>query len=94
MIATNLLGLIILLLIEHGVFKPIIQLAMNLIPRKSSAELAPEEEPLDDDVCSIKTRINAMNMNDLKAENLILQNVSKYYGGFLAVNQVSLEIKQ
>lgn len=97
MIATSLLSLIILLLTERGVFEPIVAFVKDSIARKSSAECGPQETgPLDedDDVGAIKTRINSMSVDELRAENLILQNVSKYYGGFLAVNQVSLEVKQ
>lgn len=94
MLATSIGATIFLLLIEHGLFGRLISCVLSLRQRKLSAVQTSEEEPLDADVREVKERVNAMTTKELAEQNLVLQNVSKFYGGFLAVNQVSLEIKQ
>lgn len=93
MIVMNLIGLVILLSIEYKLFDPLITYILSWIPRKLPP-VETEEELLDDDVRAIKEHINTMSKNELKSENVVLQNVSKFYGNFVAVNQVSLEVKQ
>lgn len=93
MIVMNLIGLVILLSIEYKLFDPLITYILSWIPRKLPP-VETEEELLDDDVRAIKEHINTISKNELKSENVVLQNVSKFYGNFVAVNQVSLEVKQ
>lgn len=93
MLATSIGLTIVLLLIEQGMFGRLISYLLRLRHRKLSA-VQVDEELLDDDVRELKERINAMTTSELKEQAVVLQNVSKYYGSFLAVNQVSLEIKQ
>lgn len=93
MLATSICAIIVLLLIEQGLFCRFISYLLNLRQRK----LVPvnvEDELIDDDVLAIKERVNAMTLSELREPNLVMQNVSKFYGSFVAVNQVSLEIKQ
>lgn len=91
MLLTSIGATIILLLIEHGLLGRAI---FNVMKKCQPSINEDENEPLDDDVKEIKERINGMAINELREQNLVLQNVSKFYGKFLAVNQVSLEIKQ
>ena len=93
MLATSICSIIVLLLIEQGLFCRFISYLLNLRRRK----LVPvnvEDEQIDDDVLAIKERVNAMTLSELQEPNLVMQNVSKFYGSFVAVNQVSIEIKQ
>lgn len=48
----------------------------------------------DNDVVAEKQKVNSMTYLDLATNNLVLQNLSKFYGKFLAVNQISIGIKQ
>lgn len=91
MLLTSICAVIILLLIEHGLFGRITSYVLSLIKRPLPTF---EDDRLDDDVKEIKERLNAMTISELREQNLILRNVSKFYGNFLAVNQVSLEIKR
>lgn len=91
MLGTSIGATILLLLIEQGIFGRLISHILSLRQRKLSTVYI---EPLDDDVRDVKERVNAMTTSELREQNLVLQNVSKFYGSFLAVNQVSLEIKQ
>lgn len=93
MLATSICAIIVLLLIEHGLFGRFISYLLNLRQRKLVPVNA-EDEPIDDDVLAITERVNAMTLSELEEPNLVMQNVSKFYGSFVAVNQVSLEIKQ
>lgn len=93
MMATSIGATIVLLLIEQGLCGRLISYFLNLRQRNLSA-VGIEDEQVDDDVHAIKQRINAMTTNELRESNLVMQNVSKFYGSFLAVNQVSLKINQ
>lgn len=49
---------------------------------------------LDDDVSKEKRRIDEMSPKHKARYNLLLQNLSKFYGPFLPVNQISIGIKK
>lgn len=93
MLATCIITTIALLLIEQGYFGRLLTYVRSLYRRKLSPGHV-QDEPLDDDVLKVKERVNAMSIEELREQNLVLQNVSKFYGSFMAVNQVSLDIKQ
>lgn len=82
---------IVLVFIESGTFKFIKTFIMNAIPRTY-----PFENPntMDSDVIIEKERIDSMHKLDLKSETMVMQNVSKFYGQFCAVNQISVAIKR
>lgn len=54
----------------------------------------PEDGYFDDDVDNEKNRILKMSTDQLASQNLVLNGVTKYYGNFLAVNQVSLCVQE
>jgi len=54
----------------------------------------PTEGQLDDDVANERERILQMSSNELATKNLVLDRVTKYYGQFMAVNQVSLCVQE
>lgn len=106
MTATCLIATAFLLIIEHGIIRRALS---NLRRREPPTQPQPIGQLIDgnviamdvvnnnledDDVSDLTSRINAMSVDELKSQSLVLQNVSKYYGSFLAVNQVSLEIKE
>ena len=49
---------------------------------------------IDCDVINEKNKVDAMTPRDLKANNLVLQNLTKFYGNFLAVKGISVAVKK
>lgn len=92
MICTAIVAYIVLLLIEAGAIKMAKQFIFKYINRKYPS--ADANETIDDDVLAEKERINRMEENELKSETLVMQNVSKFYGSFCAVNKFSVAIKR
>lgn len=82
----------ILLVIEYRVFSGILYKIRALFHGKLPD--VTEEGYLDADVLHEKQRIDAMPLDEIKSYNLVLQQVSKFYGRFLAVNQISIGIQQ
>lgn len=52
------------------------------------------EGEIDNDVDDEKKRVKQMTSTDLEVNNLVMQSLSKFYGNFLAVNQISIGIKR
>lgn len=48
----------------------------------------------EDDVEKERKRILAMTDNEIETKNLVLDRVTKYYGKFRAVNEVSICVKE
>lgn len=91
MIGTGIVVFIILLAIEFGAVKFIKMLIFQFMPKTY-----PYTDPasIDDDVLTEKERIDQMSLNQLKSETMVMQNVSKFYGNFCAVNKFSVSIKR
>lgn len=87
----GIIGFIILIIIEFGAFKMLKQLIFNKITRNYPTY---GPQTVDDDVLVENKRINQMTENDLKRETLVMQNASKFYGKFCAVNKFSVSIKK
>lgn len=92
MTVTGIGFFILLLIIEYRVFEGLIYSISGLFKR-SLPERATEDE-IDDDVANEKQKVSEMTTTDLQLHNLVLRDLSKYYGNFLAVNQLSIAIKQ
>ncbi|XP_055298016.1 phospholipid-transporting ATPase ABCA3-like isoform X5 [Sitodiplosis mosellana] len=92
MAVTGIFFFILLLIIEYRVFAGLIYWIRSLFARK----LPPiaEDDQIDDDVNKEKQIVNGMNVNDIEANSLVLKSLSKFYGKFLAVNQISIAIKR
>lgn len=92
MAGTGIVFFAILLIIEYRVFEGAIYFVRSFFERK----LPPmsENNHIDDDVNDEKRKVNGMTKNDLYANSLVLQSLSKFYGKFLAVNQISIGIKR
>lgn len=93
MISTGIIVFMILVVIEMGAFRSIIAYAKNNFPFNKPT-IVENDEPIDDDVAAAKQHIDSMSPVQLKQEIMVLQNVSKYYGSFVAVNDVSLLVKR
>lgn len=92
MSGTGILTYLILILVEAGAIKMVKQLVFKHIKRTYPGGDA--NETIDDDVLAEKERINRMGLHELKSETLAMQNVSKFYGSFCAVNKFSVAVKR
>lgn len=80
----------ILFLIECRLFDNVIYCVMKCCRRKPPKLL----ETIDDDVSEEKRRIDTMSKEEKKAHSLVLHNLTKFFGTFLAVNQISVGIEK
>lgn len=92
MVATGCIFFSILLIIEYRVFEGISYYIGSFFERQLPVPLAHGD--IDTDVENEKERVKQMKIADLRANNLVLQSLSKYYGKFLAVNQLSIGIQR
>lgn len=91
MIFTGVAAYIVLIGIELGGLRLVRQLIFRYMKRSYPGN-GPETE--DDDVAAEKDRINNMSPQELQSETMVMQNVSKFYGKFCAVNKISVTIKR
>lgn len=87
MIATGIVCCVILGILEYRILQSIIYMFGSGRMKKSSAN---EVKP-DDDIAERK-RLACMSENERKMNNLVLKNLTKYYGSSLAVDRVTLGI--
>lgn len=92
MVGTGIVSFLILLIIEYRVFEGFTYYISSFFERKLPPAHA--EGEIDNDVDDEKKRVKRMTMADLETNNLVLQSLSKFYGQFLAVNQISIGIKR
>ncbi|XP_030379886.1 ATP-binding cassette sub-family A member 3 isoform X2 [Scaptodrosophila lebanonensis] len=87
MAVTAVVFFLILVLREFGLVNELIYMVRK---RTFKPPPPPENGYFDDDVERERQRILNMTSAELTSKNLVLDRVTKYYGKFLAVNQVSL----
>lgn len=92
MVVTGIVCFVILLIIEYRLFEGISYYISSFFER--DLPLPSSQNEIDSDVDVEKKRVKQMTMVDLEANNLVLQSLSKYYGKFLAVNQISIGIQR
>lgn len=92
MAITATLFFIILWIIEYRIISTI----WRWISRSSSkpSRLAMVSNAIDCDVINEKNKVNSMTANDLQLNNLVLLNLTKFYGDFLAVKGISVAVKR
>lgn len=90
MAVTGIVCFTLLLIIEHRLFEGVAYHIRSLFKRKLPT-IAVEGE-IDIDVDNEKRKVKNMSVADLQARNLVLKSLSKFYGQFLAVNQISIAI--
>ena len=83
---------IILLIIEYGILEGIMYAFLSLFQRKPKTES--EDTVVDDDVQEERRVVQGMSKEEIEGHNLVMRQVFKYYGKFLAVNQLSVAINQ
>ncbi|XP_017465331.1 PREDICTED: ATP-binding cassette sub-family A member 3 isoform X3 [Rhagoletis zephyria] len=91
LVGTGVVFFLIIISREYGIIDEIIYMIRK---RAFKPPPPPEDGYFDDDVDNEKSRILKMSSDQLANQNLVLNSVTKYYGKFLAVNQVSLCVKE
>lgn len=90
--ATALAFFIILWLIEYRILSRIIYYIHGLSAKKVT--LIVGTTVFDSDVRNENDRVNAMTSKDLKSSNLVIKNLTKFYGDFMAVKGISVAVKK
>ncbi|XP_037714104.1 ATP-binding cassette sub-family A member 3-like [Drosophila subpulchrella] len=91
MTASGILSFLILFLME---FRLIPLLVFKIRQKLTKEPSPPTDGHLDDDVDHERKRILYMTADEISSKNLVLDRVTKYYGQFRAVDQVSLCVKK
>lgn len=90
MLAGGLLFLALLFLIEFRALDFIYN-AFKYEPKKSFYN-DEERDPIDGDVMAEKHRVRNMNYNQIRSNNLVVRNMTKIYGNFMAVNEICVGV--
>lgn len=83
---------LLLLIVEYRIHQRFIYFILSFVKRNPE----PMEIKLDvkdNDVINERNRINQMTTDDYKMYSLILKELTKFYGNFLAVNQISVAVE-
>lgn len=91
MFGSGVVFIIVLVLIEFNVLSKIYS---SFIRKFRRALPVVQFSTLDDDVSEEKQKVEAMTTDDLQVNNLVLNNLTKFYGTFLAVKQLSVAVKR
>lgn len=97
MLLTGTVAYIILIIIELGSIKMLKMFILKLIRLGVGNRGDTDNDNLDaidDDVQAEKIRIDQMTDVELQSEAVVLKNVSKHYGQFTAVKNVSFSINR
>uniref|UniRef100_A0A8W7P6N4 ABC transporter domain-containing protein n=1 Tax=Anopheles coluzzii TaxID=1518534 RepID=A0A8W7P6N4_ANOCL len=87
----GLVGFLILMGIEFRVVERLMKRR-----KRSSGAITPagsEDPTQDDDVLEEKRRVKSLSDGELANKNLVASDLTKYYGKFLAVNQLSVSVE-
>lgn len=73
----------------------IVQIIFHLI-FESTQKLSPilVSNAIDSDVINEKIKVNTMTSTELERNNLVIRNLTKYYGDFKAVKGISVAVKK
>lgn len=91
MAVTGIVFFAILFLIEFRVFSMIFYHISNAFATKT---FTLNVDDIDEDVLEEKNKVDEMTPDDLRANNLVLDKLTKFYGKLLAVNQVSVAVQR
>ncbi|XP_052897147.1 phospholipid-transporting ATPase ABCA3-like [Anopheles moucheti] len=80
----------LLFMLEYGVLQRMFRRTSK--PSPSGTPNHPSSTDVDSDVLDEKRRIQNLNRKDMDGHNLLLRDVTKYYGNFQAVNSLSIGI--
>ncbi|XP_053679934.1 phospholipid-transporting ATPase ABCA3-like [Anopheles nili] len=85
----GLIGFLVLMGIEFRVLERIFKRQKR---SSNKPALANEDSALDDDVWQEKKRVKMLSDAELTNSNLVVSDLTKYYGKFLAVNELSVSV--
>lgn len=66
---------------------------VNSIKNSSQSNIELDQDEPDSDVVTEKNRINNLELSEISNYNLVMKNVTRLYGDFMAVNKLSSAIK-
>lgn len=92
MFLTGIISYGILIFIELGSIKIVKMFILKHLKRAVKSDNV-DAAPMDNDVLAEKMRIEQMSDVELKTQAMVLKNVSKHYGQFTAVKDVSFAIR-
>lgn len=91
MLAVGTVGYILLLLIEYRVFDWV----FYLFRCPTNIQLEDSENGIvDDDVMKEKSLVRGLQPFDIQKQNLVLMDMTKIYGKFVAVNQLAVRVHE
>lgn len=93
MLAIGGLSLIILMLIEYSILSAIVYWIREGACFESKT-ISQHTSPIDSDVADEMAYVAAIKNIDIESHSLVVKSVSKMYGPFLAVNQLSFKVDQ
>lgn len=91
MFGTGIVAFIWLLLIEYRFIAAVIYKFKSCL---STGVTPIVDNVIDSDVLEEMHRIKAMSKTEIKSLSLVMQDMTKVYGKFLAVNQLSVAVDQ
>lgn len=91
MIVAGIIAYAVLLAIEYGAIKWLVSFAMRSLQKTGSND---NPSTIDSDVLAEKERVNKMTNSELRSQAVVMKNVSKFYGKFCAVDNISISIKR
>lgn len=92
MLGTAIAFFFILWAIEYRILSRVAAFKNALFKKKLPSVLASDE--IENDVKNEKNKVNSMNEYDLQTHSLVLQNLTKFYGKFLAVKELCVAVKR
>lgn len=92
MVGTTIIFFIILCTIECNILSSFIYYIRDFSRRKTPTKVS--NTAIDNDVKNERRRVNKMTRRDLQGSSLVLRNLTKSYGDFLAVNGICLAVKR
>lgn len=94
MLLTGVLCFTVLLLREYRVFEAFSYKIGNEQKPQPKAAIKSKGKSIDFDVDKEKKKVEQLTNDDIKTYNLVLKNLTKFYGDFSAVNQLSIALKR
>lgn len=82
---------IVLLFIEYGIMA---SLFYSIKSYFTKFEISRTEEEVDSNVLEEKEKVRNMSQLEIESYNLVVNSMSKVYGKFLAVNNMSIAVEQ
>lgn len=83
---------LLLLIVDYRLHQRFIYFILSFV-KQNQEQIEMKLDVKDNDVINEKIKINQMTSDDFKSYNLILNGLTKFYGKFLAVDQISIAVE-